>query len=585
MSKRWKSWLIGIFSLFVILFILLRLIIFFWINPLVGKLLKESVRTYSDDLYQVTYADLQVKPLERRLLIENFSLSFDSAHQSENDALHKNIFVRAVADNVEITIGNVWDLLFNRYFLIRQLYLQNPSVTVYNNADSVSHQEKPFDAYDLIRNHFDSVHVQLINIDEADFSLNNTSGKPFQRFTLEQINAFIAGLVIDSATAHRNSGYPAAEQFELVVESNHYDLPDSLYHISIGNASFFPISGSIVLSDISFNPKLKKRQMARTLGYQKDWMEGKVAQIKLDHIDLRKLIIDNIVDVQLVTVDSAHFHVFKDKRVERRQHQTRPLPSEALQQVKLPFKLDTILLRDASVIYEEQASDADRSGQVSFNSLFASVYNTTNIDSIIHDNMLEADVRAMFMNKSLLQLTFDFSLDKNSQWHRVQGRLEEMPLNVMNQVLEPVAFISIQSGISHLLEFEIEANDDKASGTVNFIYTNLKVKLLNQKNPDEDPKLKQKMGSWITNLLLIKKDNPNGTQPLRKGEISFLRDKEQPVFSYWWHALLSGLEVSVGLENGDGLSSDVSDENGQQKSRKDQKKGLFKRIFKGKENK
>lgn len=584
MHKKLKSWLIGIFLFFVLLFIFLRLIILFWLNPVVDKVLKQAVSVYSDGLYQISYDQLRIRPLERKLVIEDFNLDFDSIRVQKDTSFRQHIFVKASGKEIEIGIEDLKDLIFNRYLKVRQLFLISPQVSLYNYGDSLSTGgSEPFNAYALIEDYFDSLHVQYVDIKDAGFTLNNISGKPFSAFSLDHVNATIINMVVDSGTVYRNLGYPKAEQFTLIVQNAQYTLPDSLHGISVGQASFYPVLNSVVLSEVAFTPQYDKQQFARTLGYQKDWISMTAARMELSGIDLHKLMVDNLVDVQKLSVDSLSIDAFRDRTLPPGPKKNSLLLREALHAINIPFKVDTVTVKNAAVLYEEQALPSGNPGEVSFDRIFASIYHTTNIDTLSHQSVMEADVQAYFMDKSLLKVRFDFALDSRNDWHSIRGHLNELPLEVMNKIIEPTAFTSIQSGTAHALEFELEATDEQATGTVMFEYTDLKVALLNKESPEEDPKLKQKVGTVIANWFVVKTHNPNQNQPLREGIISYAREPGMPIFSYWTQALLSGLKVSVGIEKepemeDQGLDSEEQKNDDEEK----EKKGFLKRLFKKK---
>lgn len=579
--------MLSIFLFFVLLFISLRLIVFFWLNPIVDEVLKQAVSIYSDNLYQVKYDHLRIRPLERKLYIENFQLDFDSTRVQGDTSLRKNIFVKASAKEIEIVVRNSWDLIFNRYLKVKHLFLISPQIALYNYPDSLNTEDNdPFDAYALVNDYFDSVHVQYVDIKGAGVTLNNISGKPFKSFSLEHINASIVNLVVDSGTVYRNFGYPKAGQFTLIVQNARYTLPDSLHDVAVGQAEFYPVLNSVVLSDIEFLPKYDKHQFAQTLGYRKDWIKGFVSKMKLDGINLHKLMVDNLVDVQMLSVDSIRLDIFSDRGVESGRHKKKLLLRDALHTINVPFKFDTLTAKNASIFYEEQVPPSDEIGEISFDRIYASIYHTTNIDSLSKGRNMEADVQAHFMGKSLLKVRFDFSLDSRSNWHSIKGHLDEIPLETMNKMLEATAFTSIQSGTAHALDFDIEVNNEKAIGKVIFEYTGLKVALLNKKEPEEDPKLKQKVGTVIANWFVVKTNNPNENQALREGIIYYDRNEESSIFSYWAQALLSGLKVSVGIEKEPEMEGRVldSDKNSVSEN-KENKKGFLKRIFKKKKGK
>ncbi|MFP4095205.1 MAG: hypothetical protein ACLFUB_12010 [Cyclobacteriaceae bacterium] len=551
-----------------------RLLAWFWISPVLEAVFKESVSYYTDDLYQVDYDDLQIRPLDQEVRFVNFRLSYDSSRVRAEDSLQSRSWMKGSADELRLNLNNLWQMIPGRYLDVEQLYLSQPMLQVDAYAPSRDtfrlEELSDFNSYQLIRHYFDSLRVEDISIKNARLKWNNYYLKTNQQFGIGDIRAQIEGLRVNPARAKRNFGYPTADVFKLEVDSIRYFTADSLYVISSGRIKADPVRQELILDDFSLVPQYSNYQFARQVGYQQDRISLNVPEIRLEGVNLHYLLADQAIIARRFLISQADLQVFKDKRLNRPEKAEKPMLQQILQDIRIPFRLDTLMLKEGSIVYAEHVPEGNKAGRVSFSPVYMTAYNITNLDSLVLKNIhLVADIRARLMSEGWLDLHLDFPLNNQQGYHRLSGKLSPMALSAMNEILEPTAFATVNSGFSDDLQFVIEADEIQSGGEVHFRYNDLKIELLNKDQP-EDLKLRQKIGSFLANNFVIKTNNPSGKQDLRVGEVFFRREAGKSIFSYWWQSLLSGLKESIGLKNNDKPEPE---------KKKKRKPGLLKRIF------
>lgn len=587
---RRKFVIVGSIVVGVILLALLsvQLFIYFWITPVLNAVFKESVSYYSSGLYQVSYADMDVSALQQKVTFKDFRLDFDSVRVQNEDSLRYGKWVSASVEDFELNLGNLWQMIPQRYLMVKELKIREPRLTIHNytegknrKKDSVSLDKiQQFDAHALIKSYFDSLDVGVLNIQGANLKWINKVDVQLP-FTIGDIAANILDLHIDSSTIYRNYGYPYAREFVLQVENSSFVTEDSLYTFNIGLLKANPVAEELVVEAFSVTPQKSFYQFARDIGHQAIRMNLDIARINFQHIDLHYLVRDLALMVGKITIEDVDLSVFQDKRLPKAQPKQRPLVQEAILNIPIPFRLDTLELKRGNIQYQEHMPDAVETGKISFEDVYMSAYRISNLDSLIEKNIrMEADVRTRLMGSSWLDVHFDFPLNDPSQTHHISGEMYELPLEVMNGMLETTAFTSVKSGHAYAIKFDMDLNERVSSGDVHFAYRDLKIELLNKDDPN-DPKLREMLGSWVANLFVVKTDNPSSkSQSLRIGTISYGRDNTKSVFFYWWRSLLSGLKESMGLTNDDAPTSrnDVPESEPEE----EEKEGFFKRLFKKK---
>lgn len=576
MPKKFRKLLILTFSALLLAFVSLQLMVYFWIRPVFNAIFQESVSHYSSGLYAVQYDDMQIRPLKQSIRFRNFQLTFDSSRVKQEAPLRQKKWVALALDEFELSLDNFWTMIPDRYLKVNSLSIDRPRLSIYDFGEQQAPQSlnleklSRFDAHALISEYFDSLDVESLNISRAQLSwINRQQPEPL---VLGGIGARVGKLRIDSNTVNQNYGYPHAEQFEIQVRDVAFFTPDSLYAFQLGEVSADPVNRQMKVKGFSMSPQKPVYQFARSVGHQLERIQLSVEELSLNNIDLHYLLTEQAFLVGNIRINKPVLEVFKDKRLAATAVSVKPLLQEALLQVPVAFRLDTLQLREGSIQYREHVDQALASGGIYFDKLFVSGYNITNLDSLRKDELLmEVDVETYFMGESLLKISLDVPLDDKRGLHRITGEMYDLPLPSLNNMLENTAFASVKSGFAYTLKFDMQLDEQQAEGDLHFAYRDLKISLLNKEDPGQSG-LKESIKSLMANWVIVKTNNPdNNRKPLRIGEISFQREADKSIFNYWWKSLLTGIKGSVGM----GEHHSSADGRDAEK----EKPGLLKRIF------
>ena len=581
MPKKLRIILIFTLTSLLLAFGGVQLFVHFWIRPIFNEVFKESVSYYSEGLYTVSYEQMKLKPLQQKIVFQNFQLSFDSSSVAASDSLRQSKWVELTLDDFELSLDNFWTMVPSRYLKVDELVVNNPQLRIFDFGEQYNQRKQEeldleklshFDAHALISEYFDSLDVQDLHIKNAQ--LGWVSKKQALPFTLGGIDANVSKLRIDANTANQHYGYPQAAHFELRLRDASFFSKDSLYAFQLDEVNADPVNQQLSVSGFSMLPQKSVYQFARSVGHQVDRVKLSVKKMTLNRIDLHYLLTEQAFLVGMISLESPVLEVFKDKRLVASPKSTKPLLQEALRRIPVPFRLDTLQLKKGSIRYREHVNHAPESGGIYFDNTFVSGYNITNLDNLSADEMLmEADLETYFMGESLLKISLDVPLDDQSGYHRVKGEMYDLPLQSLNNMLENTAFASVKSGFAYALKFDMQLDENQSSGDLHFAYRDLKINLLSKENPEETG-LKENITSLLANWIVVKTNNPdNNRKPLRIGEINFKREADKPIFNYWWKSLLSGIKGSVGMGDHHSSASSAGEEE------KEDKPGFFKRIF------
>ena len=545
-------WAVVAVSAVVGLFILLQVLVFVFLQPLVGQAIRSSVSYFSDNLYQIDFEKLSVQLFRKKISLENVRLTYDTARVNQSVHLRQGKHYSGTVERIEVNLHEFDYFLSGRYLAVDAIDLNQPTVYVHrfpkahlpdttqNDSTSLN-----FNTFRLIKPYFDSVSVASLTVGAASVgSVRHRPSVQPDTTLVSQVNVIIKDAQVDSVAAERFHGWPAMKEFVVFLRDQTFTSADSLYDFHVDSVGVDPLRGHFLAEGLSVEPRWGKYEMGERLGKLVNWTQLSIARIEAKAINFPLLTDSLIAQADYVSIEQADFTLFRDLRLPSGEPKARPLLQERLRSVATPFHIDTLALTASTLQYEERRDSTNRAGRITFNDTYASLYGMTNrtLDSTA---VLKADVRTRLMGEGEAELHFTFPLTSTRGEHQISGKLDRMPLDLLNPTAEPLGFVSIKSGVVNRMAFDMQLNEEYATGNVRFMYEDLKLSLLEKGSPNDKKGLK----SWLANLLVVKDSNPIRTKSLRPGPIHYERDSTRSMFNYWWRALRSGLEVSMGVKD------------------------------------
>ncbi|MEM9830627.1 MAG: hypothetical protein AAF944_08310 [Bacteroidota bacterium] len=538
-----------------------------WIQPVVDQAVQLGLEQLQERGYLVDYEKLRFYPLRRRVVLQNVLVAIDTTRIRSGTCFTANL------SKLEVKLEKYPLGENNRFLAIQRVYLKDPVVQLHSSGafNQTDQPSEPLNYYSLIQPVLDSLSVESIRVENGLFK-QLASQETSDTLEIKGISLLLEKLYLDSLQSSQNRGLPSIGAFTVSVDSLQQISQDSLYAFSIAKTQINVLDSTVILHDVQVQSNSEKFESKTYSDDQKSHWQTQISSIRITSIHPSHWFTSRQVVSGRISIDSAILKVRRNKGL-RRSSRFQPLLASAMQSIPLQFKIDTITVWNSRIIYREKNTASVRAGAISFDNLYASLYNATNFPT--SHEVFEANIRTDLMNRGRFNVSLQMPLNREDGYHRLTGKLGRMHLTEMNTFLEPVAFTSVQNGVANRLSFEIEADNHSAQGKVHFIYSGLKVSLLNQDAP-QNPAIRELVGTWLANWFVVKTNNPTRRQPLRIGNIYYQRDPSRSIFSYWCHSLLSGLKESIGLSKPDETTASTQMLAKEEESRP----GLIRRIFK-----
>jgi hypothetical protein len=294
----------------------------------------------------------------------------------------------------------------------------------------------------------------------------------------------------------------------------------------------------LVVNNFSVMPRLNYEDWSAITKWQKDYITLTGELMQVEGLDYKHEETDSMLTIRKLTVGGIQLSTTKDKRKPFMHGVEKPMPTKMIVNVNLPLVVDSIEVRNSSIIVTQISEKTNRKGVIPITDLNALITGISNVDSPGGKFQLRAN--AMILNNYIRYIEYKETYGENAQFE-MKAQVSRMKLPGFSPITTPLANIAVADGNADTLYAEWKGNQYAAYGNMNFHYKKLKVKLLSKDDPEKKSFLLN-VENWLANSLVLKKNNDKSS--LMYSE----RDKEKFFATYWVKTLLSGVLSTAGLK-------------------------------------
>jgi hypothetical protein len=489
----------------------------------VQKFLENRLKSQTFGTYSMQSREVRTNLLLRQITVRNINI--------------KNIHTPEMfnIDEIKATGIRILPFIFNNNLIIGTLVISHPEITLiqHNLEDE---QEAKEELASKAGTELKLIQINKLEVVKAILFLQ-TSGD-MEADTVFRVNG---GLEIWDVTIKNNREqfnfevHPA-QKLSVKLDSGLYKLPGDLYQMKFKSLELDSEKAIMQLTNLQLSTLYPKYEIGRRTKVETDWYDFMLNRIELRGINTEALLKDTAIVFRIAILEELNASIFRDKRPPFPEKPDSKLPMEMLEKLPFPFHTDSILLINSNITYEEIGEESSEPGVVTFNQLYASIYNLSTVNNLI-EGQTSMSARAMIMNKALLEAEFVFPNKKFPHQYRASGNLEPIGISAFNPILIPSAFVRIDDGQINRMEFNFTYNNNNSEGILELEYEGLDISLL-----DKEDGSKKKIKTFIAETFILQSDNLKDKRSYKEGTISFERDKKKSIFNYWWKSLFSGIQ-------------------------------------------
>ncbi|MBB5440170.1 hypothetical protein HDC92_003870 [Pedobacter sp. AK017] len=550
-NKVWK-WIAGILAVLIIAGTGTALYLNAKWKPILSQKLKDAVVNRSYKLYKLDFNDISFNLLTGSAALHEVSLSPDTAVYRQLQALGlapANIF-QVKLKKLQLNRIALLTAYFKRKIEMNAVILEKPSINMihYQVKKRPELEKEAPTLYEMISNRVRSVDVKAIRIIDADFDyINGESSKKMH--SVKHLSIQVKHFLLDSLSQFDTTRYCYAKDIGFELTGYRALSKDKMYTMKVDTVKGSTADQSISVTGFQMIPMYTDLQFSRKYTYGKDRYDLKFNKISLEGVDLVRLNTEGSIRAKSLKIGPAKVNIFVNREMPPPPglDKVRNFPHMALKRLSVPASIDTVQLTNIDVAYTEYNPISQKRGTVYFQNLAGNIRNLTN-DSLqlVKNNHAIANLEALVMKTSKIAVQIDFNLtDKNAAFH-YKGNVGPMDMKVLNPMAKDMGLVEIESGQMQSAAFDIYANAKGSSGKVNFLYKDLKIKLLKE-GEDGEPAKKKGLLSFLANSLLIKNDNPSKGEAPRTAKVTFQRTPAASFFNLMWKSFFIGMREIVGI--------------------------------------
>lgn len=501
-----------------------------WLGNKIKKIVEEQVYEKTEGRSEIDIGSISVSLIGRTVRFRDIRITTDTTQHPTNfiEARIKEFTLKGIHYNKQDSLIRIRTRIFS---------LDGPDINILSpkpTNSSHSHQKTS------VPSKFVQVEIGKSEITAENIRYGTYQGRDTTFYTLKKFYAQVdKGKIISKP----DSPHPffSCQNVRLSFASFRNLFAEKSQLLEVDSLDLKSKEDIFSVKAIRLLPQYSEQAFAIKSPKHTDWTKIETGKIVCRRFNIPNILEDRFIKIDSIEIQRAKIHSFKNRQVEQAKRIKR-LFYESVQQFPYSLEIRKIALNHIDVEYQELSENGISPGTVTFNDLHGTFNGLTNIVSPEH-TYYTLQAEGKLMNQGPIRATFRLPVDSLRPHFEVKGYLGKMNLQAINPMTEPLVNIKITSGEVKEMEFEINGNSQKAKVYMLFLYNNLKVRIVKEK----DGHLKTR--SFLTNIvngILLDANNPD-RKGTRKVEETAERDVDRSQFNYLWRTLLAGLKKSIGI--------------------------------------
>lgn len=396
------------------------------------------------------------------------------------------------------------------------------------------------DEIEIDNNYFDEALVNKLAVGNTKILIYNRAKPSEEPIIISNVKFNAVDIQkLDSGTSVKN--LISSSNWRLSAGGFSFFTANKRYKINIGAFDVNNATSSMRIKSIAVKPQFTETAFTKIITRQEDLYNLEFNNIELSGIDTRLLIMKRRLEATAASLQPV-VKIYRDRTIaEDLSSKVGKYPHQMLHDIKFPFSVKKMVIKNGMVSYTEKADVSKQTGTVSFKNINGTITNITNIkDLISKDNLLVLNATASFMGVSQMQAIWKLPLNSNNGAFNVSGTAGGFNGVSLNPLIEPLGMASIKKGRVNKLSFNVTGTDLTARGSATVLYDDLKIEVLKM---DSGESKKKGFQSVLANALMKNSNPQNGVT--RTGDINYERDITKSFFNLLWKSVFSGVKKTI----------------------------------------
>lgn|GEM_PF-4978258 len=510
--------------------------------------LSEWVASKSDSLYHTSVAQVDIGILNSSINIRQVVVKVDSTRLKTLQAAGKLPPTLASLEIGTIMVSGIsWiSLLLRKRIACETLTISDPKVQI----QTPTREETNNYIKDTAGKGIPSVSIDKISINNPDITYANEA-------SADQLTFFLKGGAVNLSdwsyekNTRKLGKILYAESGDFHFDSLVLKRAGSYYSMKTATISFASSSNGFEIKNLSFIPAISKEAYYKEIGEQDEIISLNIPLLKVNGLDWDALWQKGKFTARRVQVQHPKMDVYISRLPKPAKPKERKLPGEIIRSIPNPMMIDTIVVSDGSISYTELNNLTNMEGTIPFTHVNATILNVTNIrDSIRKAPICKLTARSQLFG-SIMGMDVQLDLSDSLGAFTMKGYQTSLDGTKLNEITRPLAKLEFKSMQMKKMEIAVKCDGRAIKGNVLFLYDDLKLRVLDQK--DNGALKKKTLISFIFNKAFLYPANPMDGEEVRRANFTLERNINKSFFNLLWTSLRTGALLTAGR------NSDVSD--------------------------
>ncbi len=509
----WKKILIGLISLLLILGGLVRFGVPYYANKQITSVLASAD--------SASYSFLDIDMWQGDIVVKDIYLA-----DTNGNVTKQPLFLQL--DLVKIKGVDVWKAYSKHILDIVSLEIGHGFINLtIEGSDTTKNETKRADDLPIHQ-----IGINSVRIDSIGFHLSlseENENEAYSGVVHFDSDSVLIPLTKDGSFRHANT----------VLKLDHaYAQPhNSIAYFMVDSLRFSSKAKELGLHSIKMKQRIKQNRYADYFGYDKDFITLDIYSITINGIPRNLQSLSEGIHFPKVSILGPEAYFYKDRRLPHPKNEKKFIV-EALADVDIPIRVDTVKLSDGQLYFNENWRDDYVPGQIYLSDLQATVYNLNNRGPTEVGNWTVFDADITMYDQLHLGVDWEFDL-------RTKGRAFVLDIDIgstrfatLNPFTENTVGMRFREGYLHGGRMHVEANKTNGAGTLDLFYSDLKVKFLDKETHHTN--IVKWAEGGLANLAVRNKNLPN--KKPRQGVVYAEPILDRAIFGYVMRMFFSGFK-------------------------------------------
>ncbi len=508
----------------------------------VQKELPGMVAKATDSLYVLEDAEIDINVLHQNISIKNLRLKPDTFQFKRLKGEQKmpgvlfDIFIPQV-DILNISWG---DFAVNKEMTCEDIIVQNPQINI-RKLGSPPPEPKEGERRPPKIKALNAARIKVTNPQ----IVYKEGGKSGSEMELKGGEILLTDWVYNIDKPRDPERIFYASGVDLKLQSFIIKNSKGAYKMSSGAIQLNNKTNTFSAKDFKVLPAISPEAFYKKIGHQKEIYQLRVPLFKLEGIDWKKLLNEQMLFAEKGSIENADINISLDRNPPPNpEDKTGRFPQQILKKLPLPIFVKQINVSGGKFAYTERNYKTNRTGVVKMENIRGEIENITNLPEKIKQNKVcKVSLKGNFKGSEISSV-FNFRLDGDNGAFSVDGSQGAMDGTKLNDITKPLALAELESLDVQKITFHIDGNESGAHANMTMLYSNLKVNLLEVE--DDNALDKKDVTSFFANKLFTYDANPHNGKEVRRVTPSVKREVNKSFFNLIWRCIFTGALQTVG---------------------------------------